>query len=350
MIYLDNNTETKPCESSWKSMKALLSEGWEPFDGDHYAIKKSEQYVRGLLGVGDRGKVFFIPEPIKELMWSIYSGVTAFTGRNHFVCCKTDTKQTIDAIRRLETFDCEVGFVSINDEGYVTADDIESTITPRTALVSLSWADGMTGVVHSAVEIGKMCREKEVLFHLDVSAVLGKGYFSAEEVQADFITFSGDKIHAPPGVNVLFVAEQQKIFPEEKNINIPGIAAVGAAAYEANEKRDFVCVEVARLRDKLEEGIVKGYPEAIICFENSERLPTSSTISFYGIFGDSLNYMLRQQGIYTALGNFDNSLNGKCALNFGLSRYTTEDEIDKAIDVVTKIANQLRKASKKIIL
>jgi cysteine desulfurase len=139
---------------------------------------------------------------------------------------------------------------------------------------------------------------------------------------------------------------------------VPGLVALGCAAQETIEARDFLCTETARLRDKLEDGIVSGFPDAMPFFKSCERLPNCTTIGFPGIFNEALLFLLNRKGVYASIGggNFQqiSTILTSCgfeerlahsAICFSLSRYTTEDEIDRAIEFIVDAAIKLRKTS-----
>ncbi len=145
------------------------------------------------------------------------------------------------------------------------------------------------------------------------------------------------------------------------NLNIPSLAGIAIAIQEAVENCDFMCSEIARLRNHFEQGILKGFPKAKICFKEQERLPHCSTILFPGIANESLLFFLNRRGVCASIGggNFQQlglmlafSAIGEplahSAISFSLSRYTTEDEIDRAIPLITESAQILSRLSEHI--
>jgi cysteine desulfurase len=263
--------------------------------------------------------------------------------------------------------------VNSNKAGQVTAQAISEAITPRTALVSLSWGNGLTGVVNPVGDIAKLCKERGIRFHLDATHVIGKLYFEQDEIGAHYITFNGDHLHAPKGTGGLFIQAGTKCSPlivggieqtgfRAGSFDIPGFIALGQAAKEAKENRDLLCTEVARLRDKLEMGIVAGYPDAVPFYADQERLPNCTTIAFPGIANEAMLYALNRKGVYACIGGGSYQQIGlilmgagveevlaQTAVSFSLSRETHEEEIERSIEIVVETAKKLRKLSKKLI-
>lgn len=143
---------------------------------------------------------------------------------------------------------------------------------------------------------------------------------------------------------------------------MPGLVALGQAANELIDSRDLLSTEVARLRNKLEEGIVAGFPEALPCFKSDERLPHVTAIVFPGIANEALLYALNRRGVYASIGggSFQQiglileasglpKAHAHSAISFSLSRLTTEDEVDNAIEIITDTAKKLRRATAALI-
>ncbi len=129
-------------------------------------------------------------EAVNHVIWATYVDVTRKTGKNQFLCSNLDEAPTIMAMSRLQECGCLFHMVPSTPYGYVTAKEVAEKITPRTALLSLSWANGLTGVIQPVAEIAELCHERGILFHVDATHVLGKGDFTIEESGADFLTFN----------------------------------------------------------------------------------------------------------------------------------------------------------------
>lgn len=376
-IYLDNGMTTHPSDTVIAKMLPFLTEMWGTPSAPHQkgqeilpALEASLRSIYALIGAKDNDDFIFTSsgaEAINHVILSAYFDITRATGKNQYITSHIDEAPTLMSIARLEKIGCVGKLVNANKSGMVTAEAIAEAITPRTALVSLSWANGLTGVINPVKEISALCHERGIRFHLDATHVLGKLFYELDEIRAHFITFNGDHLHAPKGSGGLYIKEGVKCSPfivggieqgghRAGSINIPALVAMGQAAVEALESRDYLCTEIARLRDKLEQGIMNEYPEAMPLFRDQERLPHCTTIAFPGMVNESLLYALNRKSLFASIGggsfqqialilaNAGVALPlAQCAVNFSLSRETSEDEIDRAIAIIGDVAKKLRK-------
>lgn len=383
LIYLDNSTTSRPSEKAISAMMPYFTDMWGHSSAPH---QKGQQLQQSLaenfktlyrfLGATLEDSFVFTSsgvEAVNQVVQSVYRNVTLPTGKNQYITSSLDEAPSILSISHLEALGCIGKNIPANSQGYVTADALAGILSPRTALVSLSWGNGLTGVIQPIEEIAALCQQRGVLLHLDATHVLGKLVYDLNDVKADFITFNGSQLHAPKGTGGLYVKQGVKCSPllvggseqgglRAGEINMPGLAGLAAAAQEALESRDYVCTEIARLRDKLEEGIIAGYPRATPLFRDQNRLPHCTSIAFPGIINEALLFLLNRKGVCASIGGnqlqqlglillaskMDSSL-AQSAISFSLSRYTTEEEIDHAIYLTLEAAQQLSKISDKII-
>lgn len=382
-IYLDNSMTTRPSERSVSKMMPFLRDKWGVPASPHKlgfqlnpSIKESLEAVYALLNANHDDDFVFTSsgaEAVNHIIQSIYFDQTLESGRNHVITSNIDEAPAIMAIGRLEEMNCSGKMVHANAEGMVTADAIADAITPRTILVSLSWANGLTGVINPVEEIASICQERGLLFHLDATHVLGKLFFELDDIGATHITFNGDNLHAPKGTGGLLIRKERHCSPfilggieqgglRAGSYSIANLVALGEAAVEALDARDFLCTEVARLRDKFEEGIVAGYSQARVLFKDSPRVPNITAIAFPGIANEALLYALNSRGVYGCIGGGSFQQIGlvvkacgveesiaNSVVSFSLSRETTESEIDGAIQIVVEEALRLQKMSEMIV-
>ncbi len=382
-IYLDNSTTSRPSEQSISRMMPFLTDMWGIPSAPHKkgqelfpALTKSFKALYTFLGAQEADQIVLTSsgaEAVNHVFFSVYHDVTIPTGKNHFITSNLDEAPAIMAVSRLEQMGCVGKLVELNTKGILTAEALADALSPRTALISLSWANGLTGVIQPLIEISDLCRERGVLLHLDATHVLGKLFYELEDIGADFITFNGDQLHAPKGTGGLYIKQGIKCTPfiiggadqgglRAGALNMPGLIALATAVQETLETRDFLCTEIARFRDQLETGIMKGFPQAIPLFRNQERLPHCTVIAFPGIANEALLFTLNRKGVCASIGggNFQQlglmltalkvpEALAYSALSFSLSRYTTEEEINKAISIIVESAQLLAKISQKII-
>lgn len=374
---------TRPSDKAVCRMLPFLTHMWGSSSTPHQmgqelfpAIEESLKAIYSLLGANEIDNFVFTSsgaEAINHAFISTFLDVSRKTGKNQFITSHVDEAPFIMSIGRVEQLGGVGKMVKPNKAGLITAEAVAEAITPRTALVSLSWANGLTGVIHPVNEIAALCAERGIRFHLDATHVLGKLYYELDDLKAHFISFNGDHLHAPKGTGGLYIKAGTHCSPfivggleqggqRAGSLNMPALAALGYAAREAIESRDLLCTEVARLRDKLETGISSEYPEAMIFFRDQERLPQCTTIGFKGIINEALLYALNRKNIFASIGGGSFQQIGlileasgipetlaQTAISFSLSRTTTEDEIDRAIAIIGDTARRLRKTSSKII-
>ncbi len=382
LIYLDNSTTTRPSEKAISAMMPFWTTYWgvptTPHQKGQELYPFLAEYYKTLytfIGAKETDQVILTSsgaEAVNHVISSVYRDVTLTTGKNQFLTSRADEASSMMAVSRLEPFGCIGKMIEVNHQGIVTAQALADCLSPRTALVSLSWANGLTGVIQPVAEIAELCKQRGIRLHLDATHVLGKLFYELEEIGVDYLTFNGEQLHAPKGTGALYIKAGISCSPfifgsadqggmRAGALNMPALAGLTIAAQEALDSRDLLCTETARLRNQLEQGILKGFPQAQICFKNQERLPHCTTILFPGIANESLLFALNRKGICASIGggNFQQlglmlAVSGieenlaHSAIAFSLSRYTTEDEIDRAISLIVESAQMLARLSERI--
>jgi cysteine desulfurase len=377
-IYLDNSMTTKPSDQSVASMLEFLTEKWGVPSQPHNqgqelfsAIEEKYKSIYTLLNAKDSDHFVLTssgPEAISQVFNSAYHDITDPTGKNQYILSTIDEAASLMALSRLESMGCVARMVKPDVGGKITIESIADSITPRTALVSLSFANGLTGVINPILEIAELCKKRGIAFHVDVTHALGRLFFEFDESNMPtYITFNGDHLHAPKGTGGLLIKGGVKCSPlivggleqagsRAGNFNMAFLAALAMAAHETLQAREFVCTEIARLKNKLENELEKRLSGITVFFKNEERIPNCSCIGFEGIPNELLLYHLNSKGVFAGIGGGsfqqiglilgaslipDNIKNS--AINFSLSRYTTEHEIDSAIEIIVQCVENLRK-------
>lgn len=378
-IYLDNSTTTRPSDKTISRMLPFLKEKWGAPSAPHAmgqelypAIEESLRSIYTLLDAKETETVVFTSsgaEAVNHVFQAVYHDVTRLTGKNQFMASNLDEAPALMTIGRLEEWTCVGKMVQANASGKVTPDAVHEMINPRTALVSISWANGLTGVINPIAEISTLCKEKNVLFHVDATHILGKLYFQLGDIAPAFMTFNGDHLHAPKGTGGLYIKEGVKCSSfilggmdqggkRAGVLNVPGLVGLGEAAKEALDARDLVCTEVARLRDFFEAEILSQVKHSHVFFQEQERLPHISAIAFPGITNEALLYALNRKGVYASIGGSNFQQLGLLltasgiheslaysAISFSLSRETTEEDVSRAVEIIVECVSKLRKLS-----
>jgi cysteine desulfurase len=381
-IYLDNSTTAQPSEKAVSAMMPYWTTYWGIPTTPHQkgqelypSLTGFYQTLYSFIGAKENDQMILTSsgaEATNHVISSVYRDVTLSTGKNQFLTSRGDEASAMMAISHLEPFGCVGKMIEVNAQGLVTVEAVADSLSPRTALVSLSWANGLTGVIQPVAEIADLCRQRGVRLHLEATHVLGKLFYELEEIHPDYLTFNGEQLHAPKGVGVLYVKQGIRCSPfifgsadqggmRAGALNMPALAGLATAAQEALDSRDLLCTETARLRDQLERGILKGFPPSKICFKEQERLPHCTTILFPGIANEALLFALNRRGVCATIGggNFQQLglMLSSCgieetlahsAISFSLSRYTTEEEIDRAISMIVESAHMLSHLSQEV--
>lgn len=272
----------------------------------------------------------------------------------------------------LEYQGVEIVRLAPNADGLITREILaENFDAGKTALVSIMWANNETGLINPIREIAGFCRDNKVLFHTDAVQAVGKVPVNLQEVQADFLTFSAHKFHGPKGVGGLYIRKglsltsllhggEQMGGKRAGTVNVAFMAGMGLAMELAVEALDFENTRVRAMRDRLEDAIAS-LPDTLVLGKREYRTPNTILASFKGIEGEAFLWDLDRKGVAASTGSACSSESLEAdatlqamvsdadlthtAVRFSLSRFTTEDEIDTAIEAVKATVERLRSIS-----
>ena len=291
----------------------------------------------------------------------------------HIITSQVEHPSVLHTCQFLEGLEgVEVTYLPINAEGLVTLDALKDFLRPGdTTLVSIMWANNETGLINPIKELAGYCRETGVPFHCDAVQAVGKIPVDVQDVPVDYLTFSAHKFHGPKGVGGLYVRQGVPLLPllhggeqmgkkRAGTVNVAYMIGMGLAMKLAMEHLDYVDTEIRRLRNKLEDAIL-ALPDTIIIGDRKNRTPNTILASFMGVEGEAFLWDLNQNNIAASTGSacssedleadatlqamdIDNNL-AHTGVRFSLSRFTTEDEIDRTIEVINKTVKRLRTIS-----
>lgn len=280
-------------------------------------------------------------ESLNQILFSTFLEVARKTGKIHFVTMATEDKATLQAMKRLEELGCFVKIAPVTTSGEVDLFELKKLISDRTALVSLSLAHPLTGVLQPIDEIEQIAKEKNVLLHLDVSFAIGKFYFSFEESSADF--FSYDKVilskESVP-LAPLILGKAEKPDPDFILDTSHKLA-----------RADEMSLELSRLSSLLERN-VEGEP----LLREAIKLPGTIVLAFPGVHQEALHTLLKRKQIFTQIGgtrsqHLSSLLKASrqdhpfSALSFSIPSYTREEDVEKAAIQIQEGAQFLKKVS-----
>ncbi len=342
--------------------------GWKAEEAVEYA----REQVAALIGANE-----------KEIVWTsgatesinlALKGVAEFykDKGDHLITLATEHKATLDSMKRLERQGFRVTVLPVKQDGLVDLAELEAAITDKTILVSILAANNEIGVVQPLAEIGRICRSKGVLFHTDAVQAAGRVPLDVEAMHVDLMSLSAHKMYGPKGVGALYVRRKPRvrISPiidggghergmRSGTLNVPGIVGMGAAAELAKAEMASEAARTRALRDRLLAGLQQRLDMTYINGSMEHRLPNNLNISFAHVEGEALmmaikdvavssgsactsaslepSYVLRALGVEEELAH--------TSIRFGLGRFSTEEEVDFVIDLVSEKVSKLRDMS-----
>jgi cysteine desulfurase len=361
MIYLDHHSATRPCAAALERMNPYLQDHWGASFAPHRmgqeliaALDTRCQMIYDLVGAKESDRFVFTSsgaEAINQVFWSIFVERARKEGKTHIIISHLEDAPTMQCAKRLEELGCTVKIAPINEAGLIDVEKLSELINPRTALISVTMAHGLTGVIQPIHEISEIAREKKVLLHLDATYAIGKYSFNFD---SDYLTFSGDRIHSVKGSGGLFAKEGVPLVPfilggNEQNglrggtFDIPSFMALSAAAQQALLYLDMMALEVVRLRDLFESEV-----NGRVLYKESLRLPNATLIAFENVHQEALLYFLNRKGVYATIGGaYAGHLSriDETSISFSLSRMTTEEEILRAAKIINDTVRELQTIS-----
>jgi cysteine desulfurase len=291
---------------------------------------------------------------------------------NHFITVETEHKAILDSCKHLEKLGAEVTYLQAAEDGLITVEQIAAAIKPNTVLVTVMYANNEIGVIQPIKEITALCKSKGILFHTDATQAVGKIKVDVIADGIDMMSFSGHKMYGPKGVGVLYVRRKNprvKVTAQmdggghergmrSGTLNVPSIVGLGKACEICRLEMDVDTARISKMRDRLEQELLV-IEESYINGNTEHRLPHVSNMSFKYVEGEGLimgvkniavssgsactSASLEPSYVLKALG-LDDEL-AHSSLRFGLSRFTTDEEIDYAINHVKEAVNKLREMS-----
>lgn len=292
---------------------------------------------------------------------------------NRIITLPTEHKAVLDSCHRLEKAGFKAAYLPVDVDGLVGPDQVQATLTPETVLVSVMAAHNEIGVIQPIAEIGRICRERGVLFHTDAVQAIGKIPVDAKAMNVDLMSINAHKLYGPKGIGALYVREQKPpvaLAPmidgggherglRSGTLNVPGIVGLGKACEIAMQEMSEESKRLRALRDRLKHGILSQLDEVTVNGSMEHRLPHSLNLSFAHVDSESLLMALDDIALSTgsactsaqpepsyvlkALGLPDEL--AYSSIRFGLGRFNTDEEIDYVIGRITEAITNLRSLS-----
>jgi cysteine desulfurase len=376
MIYLDNNATTRVAPEVFDAMQPYLTEAYGNPSSAHSlgrhmkaAVERAREQVAQLLGAADPSEIVFTSCGSESDNWAIGGFLEQNPTRRHIITTRVEHEAVRNLCEHLAEIGSEVTWLEVGGGGELNLDDLRQTLRRDTGIVSVMLANNETGVLFPIAEIGKIVRENsDAVFHVDGVQAVGKIPINLKELEVDLFALSGHKLHAPQGIGALYIRNGVKLPPfiiggaqehgrRAGTSAVPNIVGLGAACELALTSDDHDRIE--HLRNKLEDGILKRIPNALLngTADRAKRLPNTSNISFAYVQGENILVYLDEAGICVSTGSACHSTTKQSSptlramnvpysaaqgsIRFSLGRYNTEDEIDYTLKVLPEVIGKL---------
>ena len=381
-VYMDNHATTRLDPRVLDAMLPYFTEkfgnaasrnhsfGWEAEE----AVERSRNQIAAL--VGAKSKEIIFTSGATESDNLAIKGVVEFYKEkgNHIITCVTEHKAVLDSCRALERAGkATVTYLPVDKFGMVDPDAVRAAITDKTVLITIMWANNEIGTIHPIAEIGKIAKEKGIIFHCDAVQAIGKVPVDFEKAGVDLGSITAHKIYGPKGIGAIYVRSKGprvRLSPmvdggghergmRSGTLNVPGIVGLGAACELSGKEMPEESQRLIQLRSQLQAGLFERLDEIYVNGHPTERLPGNLNVSFAYVEGESLlmgindiavssgsactsatlepSYVIRALGIDDELAH--------SSIRFGLGRFNTEEEVDYVTDRVSKEVKRLRDMS-----
>jgi cysteine desulfurase len=373
-IYLDNNATTMPAPEVVAAMLPYLTQWYGNPSSVHrfgqrsrQAIDEARSQVAELIHCGD-AELVFTGGGTDSINTAIRGLLLSRSPRNQIITTTVEHSAVRELCKSLGQHGSEILEIPVDETGLPDMDRFASVLSDETALVTMMWANNETGVILPVERIAELCRAKRVPFHCDATQAIGKIPVNLREVPIDVMSFASHKFHGPKGVGGLFIRRGARVRPlmiggpQERSRrggteNVPGVVGMGNAAELALVALPQMA-RVAQLRDRFESTVLERIDESKVIGRTDQRLPNTSNIAFNRLEAEAILLLLSEKGICASAGSACSSGSlepspvlaamgvepklAHGAIRFSLSRYTTETEIDRALEVLPGVIERLR--------
>ena len=378
-VYLDNNATTKVDEEVVKAMMPYFSDYYgTPFSLHLFgnetglAVTEARQTIADLIKAKP-SEIIFTASGSEADNLAIRGIAKAYKHRGkHIITSTIEHPAVKNTFIDLMEDGFEVTMVPVDENGVMILDEFKKALREDTILVSVMHANNEVGSFQPVEEIGKITKERKIIFHVDAVQTMGKVEIYPEKMGIDLLSFSGHKFHAPKGIGVLYKRDgvrfakvitggNQEGKRRPGTSNVPYIVGIAKALKMATENMKEEWVREETLRNYFEDEVSKRIPEIKINGKGARRLPGTSSITFKYLEGESMLLNLSLKGIAVSSGSACSSDSlqpshvllamgipaeyAHGTLRFSLSKYTTKEEIDYTIEALVEIIGKLRELS-----
>jgi cysteine desulfurase len=345
--------------------------GWEAEGG----VDKAREQIAKLIGARDPKEVVFTSGGTEAINLALKGVAEMYREKgNHIVTTTIEQRATLDVCKRLERQGFEVTYVPVGRDGLVDVEAVRAALTDKTILISVMFANNEIGTIQPVAELGKLAKEKGIIFHTDATQAVGKIPVDVEGMGIDLLSATAHMLYGPKGVGALYVRRKNprvRLAPmvdggghergmRSGTVPVPLAVGFGKAAEIAREEMAEESKRLAALRDRLQEQILSKVDEAYVNGHPERRLPHNLNISFAYVEGESVLMGLNREAalasgsactsatlepsyVISALG-VDSEL-AHSSIRFGLHRFTTEEEVDFVARKTVEVIQRLREMS-----
>ena len=380
-LYMDNHATTPMDPRVFEAMRPYFTEifgnaasrnhsfGWQAED----ATEKARKQIASLIGATAK-EIVFTSGATESNNLAIKGVFQMYAEKgNHIITAATEHKATLDTCKHLEKEGARITYLPLQTNGLIDFEQLRAAITDKTILISIMYANNEIGVLQPIAEIGKLAKERGVLFHSDATQAVGKVPVNVLTDNIDLLSISAHKMYGPKGVGALYVRRKgprvqltaqidgggHERGMRSGTLNVPGIVGLGEACAIAQKEMPEESKRMAYLRDKLKDRLLAALDEVYINGTMEHRLPNNLNISFAFVEGESLlmgindiavssgsactSATLEPSYVLKALGAGDDIAHS--SIRFGLGRFNTEEEVDYVAAKVIDVVNKLRELS-----
>lgn len=379
MIYADNAATTKLSEKALDSMLPLLNEIYGNPSSLHSVGQTAKEYlenarqeIANIIGALPR-EIYFTSggseADNQAIRTAAYLG--AKKGKRHIISSKFEHHAVLHTLNALKEEGFKITLVDVNSNGVIKIDDIANAIDEETCLVTIMTANNEIGTIQPITEIGKICRDRGVLFHTDAVQAVGHIPVNVKDMNVDMLSVSAHKFHGPKGIGFLYVKSgipvkslieggAQERGKRAGTENLPAIVGMAAALKDAVDNLEQSTNKVTAMRNRLVDGL-KDIERSRINGDRDNHLPGTLNMCFEGIEGESLLLLLDMKGICASSGSActSGSLDpshvllaigvpveiAHGSLRLSISEYNTMDEMDYIVNNIPEVVSYLRSIS-----
>lgn len=378
-IYLDNAATTRVHPEVAEAMQAALTENYANPSSLHSAgrmVRKVVEDAREVIAkhIGAQPKEIIFTATATEANNLAIFGTAAINkekGR-HIIVSAVEHHSVLEPCHILQKEGFEISFAPVNSEGIVDIEALAKLIRKDTILVAVMFANNETGAIQPIKEVGKIANEHSIPLLCDAVQAIGKLKVDVNDTGVTMLSMTAHKLYGPKGAGALFIRRSHKLKPIifggghefEKRAgteNVAGIVGLAEAVKIAYQNIEKNVAQMARLKDQLKEGLLKAVPDCRINGSQTNSLPNILNVNFQNVEGEAVVLSLDSYGICVSTGSACASESSesshvllamglshaevKSSIRFSLSIYTTQEEIELAIQKVTGVINKLRKMS-----